>query len=415
MKTVGLITEYNPFHKGHLYHLEKSKFLTKSDYSVCIMSGNFLQRGEPALLDKYKRAQMAVENGVDLVLELPFAFACQSAEHFAYGAVKILDAMNSIDCISFGSEAGSLNHLDMIADILIKEPESYSTSLKNHLGEGLSFPKARELALLQYFKDESVEDMSEIISSSNNILGIEYIKALKRINSKIEPFTIERISSRYNDSDLRDEISSATAIRNTFFSSGELSSVKSAVPPASYKSMLEFLECNSTFNRIENFSDILLYLIRTSDVASRESVLDLDRDLSNRLFKSLRFSNSIMEVLEYTKTKRYTMSRIKRALMHMLLGLRKDDFKRFVDSEIKYIRVLASNRKGFELLKKAKKNSDLHVINKMSDSKLIADPVALKMLEFDTKASDLYYLGLSKFSSLLRLDTDYTTTPYIKK
>lgn len=415
MKTVGLITEYNPFHKGHLYHLEKSKFLTKSDYSVCIMSGNFLQRGEPALLDKYKRAQMAVENGVDLVLELPFAFACQSAEHFAYGAVKILDAMNSIDCISFGSEAGSLNHLDMIADILIKEPESYSTSLKNHLGEGLSFPKARELALLQYFKDESVEDMSEIISSSNNILGIEYIKALKRINSKIEPFTIERISSRYNDSDLRDEISSATAIRNTFFSSGELSSVKSAVPPASYKSMLEFLECNSTFNRIENFSDILLYLIRTSDVASRESVLDLDRDLSNRLFKSLRFSNSIMEVLEYTKTKRYTMSRIKRALMHMLLGLRKDDFKRFVDSEIKYIRVLASNRKGFELLKKAKKNSDLHVINKMSDSKLIADPVALKMLEFDTRASDLYYLGLSKCSSLLRLDTDYTTTPYIKK
>ncbi|OHW62663.1 hypothetical protein EUAN_04470 [Andreesenia angusta] len=415
MKTVGLITEYNPFHKGHLYHLEKSKFLTKSEYSVSIMSGNFLQRGEPALIDKYKRAKMAVENGVDLVVELPFAFACQSAEHFAFGAVKVLDAMNSVDCISFGSEAGSLKHLNMIADILIEEPTEYVATLKKHLGEGHSFPKARELSLLSYFSDESKEDMSEIISSSNNILGIEYIKALKRLKSHIEPFTIERVSSRYNDSDLRDEISSATAIRNTFFSSGKLSSVESAVPPDSYSAMQEFLDSNSTFNKLENFSDILLYLIRTSDEATRGNVLDLDRDLSNRLYKSLRVSNSIREVLEHTKTKRYAMSRIKRVLIHMLLGLYRDDFRSFMDSETRYIRVLASNQKGFEILRKTRDNSDLCIINKMSDSKLIEDTVALKMLEFDTKASDLYYLGLSKHSSLLRFDTDYTTTPYIKK
>lgn len=415
MNTVGLITEYNPFHNGHLYHLEKSKFLTRSDFSVSIMSGNFLQRGEPALLDKYTRAKMAVENGVDLVIELPFAFACQSAEHFAYGAVKVLDAMNSVDCISFGSEAGSLKQLDMVSDVLIKEPEEYSSMLKRHLGEGLSFPKARELSLLSYFKGESKENMSEMISSSNNILGIEYIKALKRLNSKIEPFTIERISSRYNDSDLRDEISSATAIRNTFFSSGELSSVESAVPPASYRAMEEFLDSSTTFNRLENFSDILLYLIRTSDGESRERVLDLDRDLSNRLYKSLKHSSSIGEVLENTKTKRYAMSRIKRSLVHMLLGLYGDEVRRFMDSDTSYIRVLASNSKGFEILKKTREHSDLCIISRMSDSKAITDPVALKMLEFDTKASDIYYLGLSKHSSLLRLDTDYTTTPYIKK
>lgn len=419
MKTVGLITEYNPFHRGHLYHLENSKFLTKSEYSISIMSGNFLQRGEPAMLDKFHRAKMAVQNGVDLVVELPFAYACQTAELFAFGSVKTLDAFNSVDCISFGSEAGSLEHLERISEILISEPPEFKSRLKSLLGDGLSFPKARELALIDYLQSyddsDDIGTLSDIISSSNNILGIEYIKAIKKLNSSIKPFTIERISSKYNDKDLRSEISSATAIRNTFFESGRLDSVASAVPEASYSVMEEFLSHHTTFNCLENFSDILFYLLTVSNGDLEKRIMDMDYDLSNRLLKALKKSNSLEELLQNTKTKRYAMARIKRGLMHLLLGLYSDDIERFLNSDTQYLRVLGANKKGFEILNKVKSNSDICIINKISDAKSISDPVALKMLSLDIKSSDIYSLGLHKHSGRLNKDMDYLTTPYIEK
>ncbi len=215
MKVAGLIVEYNPFHNGHLYHLEQSKKLTGADCIVCIMSGNFIQRGEPALVNKWARAKMALLSGADLVIELPLVYAMSSAEFFAYGAVSILNSLNIVDYLCFGSESGSIDELDNIADILVWEPQAYKELLKNHINKGISFPSARQKALADYLNIGSAS--LNILSESNNILAVEYLKALKRTESQITPVTIKRINNTYNTCDLTGNISSATAIRRNFF------------------------------------------------------------------------------------------------------------------------------------------------------------------------------------------------------
>ncbi|MGO1820465.1 MAG: tRNA(Met) cytidine acetate ligase, partial [Senegalia sp. (in: firmicutes)] len=209
MKIVGLVTEYNPFHNGHKYHLERSKYETNCDYSIAIMSGNFVQRGEPAICDKWSRAKMAIDSGVDLVIELPTLYSTMSAEFFSYGAIKILDSLNSIDFISFGSETNDLKKLNSISKILAFEPLEFKYSLKKYLNEGNVFPKARSLALKEILKDK---DLDKIINNPNNILAIEYMKSLIKLKSTIKAHSIKRISSNYNDKNLTGEISSATAI-----------------------------------------------------------------------------------------------------------------------------------------------------------------------------------------------------------
>ena len=219
-RVLGLITEYNPFHNGHLYHLEKSKELCSADYVVCVMSGNFIQRGEPAIVNKWARAEMAVLAGADLVLELPVVYAMASAEFFAYAAIKTLDSIGITDCICFGSESGEIETLDKIAEILCKEPPLFRTLLKEHLAEGKSFPVSRQSALIKYMacsgQIETAGDIGFILEQSNNILGIEYLKALKKLGSKIKPYTIKRIDNEYGAQNLTGRISSATSIRKQF-------------------------------------------------------------------------------------------------------------------------------------------------------------------------------------------------------
>ena len=206
----GIITEYNPFHKGHLYHLKCCKKDTNSSGIVCVMSGNFMQRGIPAIIDKWKRAEMAVKNGVDLVIELPLVYSISSAEHFAFGGISLLNSLGLIDYIYFGSEAGNIDILDSIAETLVKEPVQYKDFLKKHLDNGLPFHLSRSEALYEYLKNENIK---EILSNSNNILGIEYIKALKTLNSTIIPKTLKREGSSYNEEELNKSFSSATSIR----------------------------------------------------------------------------------------------------------------------------------------------------------------------------------------------------------
>jgi len=224
MKALGLIVEYNPFHNGHLYHLQQSRAVTGCEYVICVMSGNFIQRGEPALVNKWARARMALLSGVDLVLELPAVYAVSSAEFFAYGAVKILDSLGIVDSICFGSESGRIEDLDFIAGIVSEEPEPYKLFLKENLDKGLSFPAAREAALKSYLASgpKSCDDIRSLLNSSNNILGIEYLKALKRLKSRIKPHTIRRISNSYHTGELTGAISSATAIRKNIFDSVSL-------------------------------------------------------------------------------------------------------------------------------------------------------------------------------------------------
>ncbi len=418
MRTVGLVVEYNPFHNGHLYHLEQSKKITNCDYSVAIMSGNFLQRGEPALLDKWTRAKMAVDNGVDLVIELPFIYASRSAEFFSDGAIKILDSLGIVDSLCFGSEVGITHILSDIADILVDEPNLFKSSLKNNLELGLSFPKARSVALVEFFKSNNygkTDQIENIMSSPNNILAIEYMKSLKKINSKIEPFALQRTSSNYHDKNISGDISSATSIREDFFKNKNLENIKSVIPHSTYKYMESFLEKNISFNSIDNFCEILLYVFRLISYDKLSNVVGVEEGLQNRILKAFNNSNNLEFILNEISTKRYTNTRIKRILIHALIGLDKDTFKKLDSAGPKYIRVLGANANGLKILSKAKATSTLPIITKFSNHKKSNDNLLDEMIDFDKKATDLYFAGMSKFIKNPSMNLDFLTSPYISK
>lgn len=208
---LGIVSEYNPFHNGHLHHLKQSKEITNASFTVAVMSGNFVQRGDTSLIDKWAKAEMAIQAGVDLVIELPTVYAISSAENFADGAVKILDSLGVVDYISFGSEIGEIGPLDDVAKVLYKEPKEFSSLITTQLKSGLSYPKAREIALQQFFGNS--KKYSDVLNNPNNILGVEYLKALKRRKSHITPITIKRDYSDYNSKTIKSGYASATAIR----------------------------------------------------------------------------------------------------------------------------------------------------------------------------------------------------------
>lgn len=406
MNIVGLVTEYNPFHLGHLYHLNKSKELSNCDYSISIMSGNFLQRGEPALVDKWTRAKMAIESGVDLVVELPFVYACQSAELFAYGAVKILNLTNSITNISFGTEDKNLYNLNSIANVLIEEPETFSKDIKNNLKSGLSYPKSRELALLNYFSKNNInlENIEKSITSPNNILGIEYLKALKNLTSPIKAIGINRLESNHNDKNLSKSISSATSIRNSILKYNDFSKIKNTIPSES----LELIKDKKNFNFLNKYSEIFLYKLLSTNL-NDNNYIDLNIDLKNRILNYSKDFENIDDFISIINSKNYNSSRIRRSIIHILMDLYCEDIERFFRSKNNYLRVLGSNKKGFEIIKKIKKNSDITIINKLSDFKS-KDNDMLDILNFDIKSSNIYNIFYKNF-----YNSDYTTSPYIKK
>ena len=235
-KVLGIIAEYNPFHNGHLHHLEESKKVTGSSYTIAVISGNFTQRGSTSLIDKWSKTKSALQCGVDLVLELPVLYSISSAENFADGAVKILDSLKIVDYLSFGSETADVNLLSSFAEVLYKEPREYRTLLSHELKKGLSFPKARENALMMYLNN--IRKYANVLSSPNNILGIEYIKALKKYKSNIEPISIPRYETGYNDFDYTGNIASATAIRN-IIKNGGFDALRNLLPPPSYSAIIE--------------------------------------------------------------------------------------------------------------------------------------------------------------------------------
>lgn len=219
MNFLGVIAEYNPFHNGHQYHLQKSKALTSTDGVICVMSGNFLQRGEPALLDKWERTKMALSGGVDLVIELPMPYALRSAEFFAYGGVSLLDATGVVSHLSFGSESGELEKLNLIAKIFATEPTELDNFIGFYLDKGLSYPSARTQALIDYIKETKIDlkitqtELESLTSNPNNILGLEYLKAIHRLDSKLKPITISRKAASFHETSIHGNIASATAIR----------------------------------------------------------------------------------------------------------------------------------------------------------------------------------------------------------
>lgn len=401
MKVLGLVAEHNPFHNGHLYHIEQSKKILSADYVVSIMSGNFIQRGEPAIVNKWARAKMALLSGVDLVIELPLPYATASAEFFAYGAVKIMDALGIVDSICFGSEKGNLADLDAIAEILADEPEQYKEFLKKELDKGLSYPASRENALREYLKAKNIlpDSYEELISSSNNILGIEYLKALRKLKSPISPATIKRVGNLYNTELLTGIISSATSIRKYIMEHQDTFSdnlICDTLPNASFNILKEEFSNGRGPVFWENFENMILALIRRMDISSIKAFPYVSEGLENRIKKSASISGTYKELIDNISTSRYTRTRIQRVLTSILTGLTHSDADMFnLNNGPQYARVLGFNEKGKYLLSKIKKVSSLPIILKTANFINSCNPLVRRMLEIESKATDVYVLSYS--------------------
>lgn len=390
-KVLGIIAEYNPFHNGHLYHLQKSLQVTDSSYSVAIVSGNFTQRGSTSLVDKWTKAEIALKNGIDLVLELPLLYSISSAENFAEGAIKILDSLKVVDYISFGSESGDISTLNMIADVLYKEPKAYKNILSHELSKGLSFPKARENALLMYLND--IRKFSNVLSSPNNILGIEYLKALKKYKSNIIPVTIERYNSNYHDTSYRGNVASATAIRNIVKNNG-WDILRKVVPENTFSILLENIKVGHVVPDLSVFEKQIIYNLRKMSIQEIAQLPDVSEGLENAIKNAANSCNSVIEFLNIIKSKRYTNTRLQRILVYALLGITKKDID-LSKKAIPYIRVLGFNNKGKYLISEvARANPKLEIITSV---KKYLDTSNNKnsryMLEKDIWATNVYTIG----------------------
>lgn len=390
MKTVGLITEYNPFHNGHAYHIEKAKMLTGADRVIVVMSGDFVQRGAPAVMPKHLRAKSALLSGASLIIELPVCFATGSAEYFAQGSISLLNQLGCIDSICFGSECGDLHLLKEIAQILADEPIEYQTALKQALKEGASFPAARQEALNIYS-----DKYSEILASPNNILGIEYLKALAKIHSKMEPFTIKRIGAGYHDMDIDGQFSSATAIRSDIYQLADVNSSSESLPLTHIQTQVpsschELMKKNYQTRypvKADDFSLLLKAKLLSETAGSLSHYLDMSPELANRILRLRNDYLSFEQFCDLLKTKELTRSRISRSFIHVLLGIT-NDWLTAMKAPAPYARILGFRRDHADLLGILKRTSDIPLIT--SPARAVLADTAYQMLELDIYASNLY-------------------------
>ena len=393
---VGIIAEYNPFHNGHAYHLEKSKELAKADYVIAVVSGNFVQRGNVSLINKWDKANMALAEGADLVIELPTVYSISSAENFAYGAVKILSSLNIVDYIAFGTETDNINILEKCADILYRQPQKFVNLLNHELSKGLSFPKARENALLMYLND--IRTYSNVLSSPNNILAIEYLKALKRLKSHIRPIAIKRKGSGYNELEITNNFASATAIRKKIIDN-KPAGISKLMPSNSYRVLYNSIQKGHFVKDITSFEKEILYVLRKMNLKEIANLPDVTEGLEHAIKNAASSCNTIEEFMNIIKTKRYTNTRIQRILLYALLGITKDDMKNSMKVQ-PYIRVLGMNNKGKDLISViSRSNPNLNIITsvkKYIDSN--PNKNLLNMLNIDINATNTYTLGYEKDS-----------------
>ncbi len=395
-KVLGIIAEYNPFHNGHLYHLQKAKKDTFSNYSVAIISGNFTQRGNTSIIDKWSKAKMALENGFDLVIELPLVYAISSAENFADGAVKILNSMKVIDYLSFGTETQDFEALDKIASVLYNEPKEYKSILQHELKKGISFPKARQNALMMYLND--IRKYTNILLSPNNILGIEYLKALKKYNSNIAPYPIERFESEYHSNKIDGNIASSTAIRN-IIKNDNLPILRKLLPDESFCILINNLKAKHVVPDISAFEKIIIYNLRKMSLSEIQNLPDVSEGLENAIKNAANSCNSINEFLNIVKSKRYTTTRLQRILLYSLLDITKKDMD-ISKKIVPYVRVLGFNNKGKFLISEiSKANPKLEIITSVKKYIDISNNKNNKiLLKKDIYATNIYTLGYEEDS-----------------
>ncbi len=354
MKISAIISEYNPFHKGHEYQIEETRSTGGATHIIALMSGNFVQRGYPSLIDKYRRAEMAVLGGVDLVLELPSVYALASAEYFALGSIRILNALNGVSMLSFGTETGDLKNLTTVAHLLADESEEFKIHLKNYLSTGLSFPQARNMALSQIFP---LEDL-DFLNRPNNILALEYLKALIKTNSPINPFTIKRNDLGYHSKTLDlGTFASATAIREGISTHKDVSPY---LPKVLGQYIKDLIDATYGFVDSEDFSNLLLYRL-IADGDGLKNILDASEGLDQRIYNHLPIleHSGLNTFINSIKTKRYSHTRISRILMQFLLSFHEEDMQTLLNTTPPTVKILGLNEKGREILASLRKNQDI--------------------------------------------------------
>ena len=354
MKIAAIISEYNPFHKGHEYQIQETKTTGGATHIIALMSGNFVQRGYPAIIDKYKRAEMALLGGVDLVLELPTVYAVASAEHFALGSLRILNALNGVSMLSFGSETGSLSHLKPVAALLAHESEDFKTHLKENLSQGMSFPRARNLAI------QSVSDIEDLdfLASPNNILAIEYLKAMILTDSSIEPFTLKRKGSGYHHMELEaGKFASASAIRQGLLQKQQ---VIDFLPEKIISTFQNLVVEDYDFVQGEDFKDFLLYKL-ISDENGLKNITDASEGLDQRIYQHIGVleESGLDAFIQSIKTKRYSHTRISRILTQFLLSLSTKETSSLMKVTPPSVKILALNEKGREIIAALRKDQDI--------------------------------------------------------
>ena len=390
MTIAAIIAEYNPFHNGHDYMLKKVKEETGADYVIAVMSGNFTQRGIPGITDKFIRAKMAVSCGVDAVFELPVRFATASAEQFAAGSVALFDAFSCVDYLAFGSECGSLSEFSNAIELLLHEPEAFQISIQKHLRQGNSYPKAFSLAIKEC--DIAASVSGELLEHPNNLLGLEYMKALKMLASSIKPHTITRTGTGYHDThtsfstESGTMIASASAIRSALTSQTDsIVLARPLLPAESYRIFAESYGISAPVS-LNDFSLLLSTRIATETKESLASFLDVSKELADRIY---RFRDEFMpfdKLISSIKHKQYTYARINRALVHILLGLK----ERVTPPLVPYARLLAMKKTSSPLMKELKEHTRIPIITKPSDARKCLDADALTMFLEDVAAADLY-------------------------
>ena len=394
-KICGIIAEYNPLHNGHIYHIRETRRIGKVDFVVAIISGNFMQRGVPAILDKWTRGRLAVEAGsVDLVLEIPYFIATESAEYYAKGSIGILESLGVIDSVSFGSEKGSVEELKDIAKLLREEPFKYSDKLTEYIAEGMSFPKARERAVAEFLGDE----YSKMLRLPNNILAVEYLKHIK----SMQAITIKR-QGGYHADDAGPEYPSATGIRKKILDN-KYDIVKNSVPREVYEEIT-----NNSISGLSKSMKEYFNLIRTEIVKRNSSELEniqgITEGLENKIKKEIRYHDDYKGFVSSVKSKRYTMTAIERGLNHILMSIDKKEVEEAFENEMWYTRVLALNDRGAFVLKKAKEKAGIKILNNINKEEKLPE-----LFKYDIMASDIYNIITGKD---MYKNSDFVMKPYI--
>lgn len=400
MNVTGIIAEYNPFHSGHAYHLAQARESTRADYVIAVMSGNFVQRGEPALADKYLRARMALENGADLVLELPVLFSTAGGEDFAAGGIALLDRLGVVNSLCFGSESGDLGHILSAADLIDDFSPKTESLIRSALKEGLSYPAAVAKAIRS--SADGMDEVSLLLSSPNNLLGIEYCRALKRFSSAIQPVTIKRLGG-YHDMDLdevpatetdnSDRYASASALRSCF-ATGTVTNALKQIAPRAPESVFRLLESEAGHTLpmfADDFSDALFLRLLTHSAETLTQILDLSDDLAGRILNALPTAHGFSHLAETVKCKSYTRLRINRALLHCLLGITSRTMAEAKSSGyIHYGRVLGYRESARPLLRELSLHSSVPLIYQMTQADEQLTPEGRELLALDTFAAEIY-------------------------